>query len=93
MDASAFEAELLREGYHPVRSERAAGEVVGDHAHGFDAKLLILEGEITIACGGAPQTFRAGDVCMVPAGERHEEKVGPDGVRLLAGRRSAQAAA
>ena len=93
MDASAFEAELLREGYQPVRSTREAGEVVEDHAHGFDAKLLILQGEITITCGGTPQTFRPGDVCTVPAGERHEERVGPDGVRLLAGRRSAQAAA
>ena len=92
MDASAFEAELLRDGYKPVNTARAAGETVDEHAHGFDAKLLILEGEITITRDGVPQTFRAGEVCEVPAGEPHEEHVGPEGVRILSGRRSAPAA-
>ena len=92
MDTSAFEAELLREGYKPVNTTRQAGETLEAHAHGFDAKLLIVEGEITITRGGVPQTFRVGEVCTVPAGEPHEEHVGPQGARILAGRRTAQAA-
>ena len=93
MDASAFEAAARAEGYQPVRAERAANEASEEHAHGFDAKLFILEGEITITRGGVPQTFRPGEMCAVPAGERHEERVGPERVRYIIGRRSAKVVA
>jgi uncharacterized cupin superfamily protein len=51
---------------------------------------MILGGEITITRGGMAETFRAGDICSVAAGERHIEHVGPQGVAYIAGRRPAR---
>lgn len=89
MTESDFEAALHRDGYEPRRSSLAPNHVNPDHAHGFTARLLILEGEITIRRGGQSQTFRSGESCEVPAGEVHSEHVGAEGVRYLVGRRAA----
>ncbi|MDE2005839.1 MAG: hypothetical protein KGI51_04665 [Rhodospirillales bacterium] len=90
MDRASFEAELRRDGYEPVERRRSANETDPDHAHGFDARLLILEGAITIDCGGKAHTYRPGETCEVAAGIRHSEQIGPEGVFYLAGRRSAR---
>lgn len=93
MDQAAFEAELRRDGYEPLAAFRGPTEDTGEHAHGFDARLLVLEGAITITRDGVPCTFGPGDTCEVPAGERHREWIGPSGVRYISGRRKASSAA
>ncbi|MBV9583605.1 MAG: cupin domain-containing protein [Alphaproteobacteria bacterium] len=65
----------------------AANTVNETHAHDFDAQVLVIDGEITILRDGKAQIFRKGDTCEVAAGTRHEERVGPQGVRYIAGRR------
>jgi len=87
MNQSEFEAELRREGYQIVYTGFTAGAVNAEHSHDWDARLMILGGEITVNRGGKAETFRAGDTCAVPAGERHTEHVGPEGVAYIAGRR------
>jgi quercetin dioxygenase-like cupin family protein len=87
MDRLAFEAELRREGYSVVNSSLKPNMCVGDHVHDFDAKLLVLGGEITITRDGKVETFRAGQCCMVPANCTHTESVGPEGVAYVSGRR------
>jgi quercetin dioxygenase-like cupin family protein len=42
-------------------------------AHDFDARIMVLSGEITLTRDGKPETFRAGDHCEVPAGCMHTE--------------------
>jgi quercetin dioxygenase-like cupin family protein len=97
MNQVEFEKKLQAEGYTEMVERRwDASQTSPEHAHEFDAMLLVLEGEMTIACNGKPQTFRAGDTCSVPAGTAHTEKFGSGGigVRFLAGRRyKSQAAA
>jgi len=94
MERAAFEARLREQGYEDsVEREMAANTINPAHAHEFDAQLLILDGALTLVRGGAPHTYRAGDTCEVPAGTPHEERVGPGGVRYLAGRRHKAAAA
>ena len=93
MDRARFEAELAAEGYQLVERSMAAGTVNAEHAHGFDARLLILTGAMTIHRDGAAHTYGPGESCAVPAGARHAEQVGPEGVTYLAGRRAAAAAA
>ena len=90
MQQAEFEAGLRRDGYE-VRpaAGRAPNDFVDDHAHGFDARLLILEGALTIGRESGEHTFGPGEVCDVPAGHRHTERTGPEGVRYLAGRRAA----
>lgn len=88
MDRSQFERELDAEGYSELVDRRMdANAVNSEHAHEFDARVLVLEGEITIVCDGAERTYRAGEACAIAAGRRHSERGGPQGVRYLAGRR------
>src|SRR6516164_4684887 len=58
-----------------------------NHCHDFDARLLVLGGEITITRDNNPETFRAGQCCEVLAGCMHAEHVGPEGVAYVSGRR------
>ena len=89
MDRLSFEADLRREGYKVVNASLKPNELSSDHMHDFETKLLVLGGEITITRDGKPETFRAGDCCMVPSGCCHAERVGPEGVAYLSGRRRA----
>jgi quercetin dioxygenase-like cupin family protein len=88
MDQTTFEDELRAQGYAEVVDRRVAANAVNpEHAHEFDARLLILEGAMTIASEGQERTYRAGDTFSMAAGCRHAERAGPEGARYLAGRR------
>jgi quercetin dioxygenase-like cupin family protein len=92
MNRTDFETELRREGYGEVVDRRmAAGVLNPEHQHEFDARLLVLEGEMTIARDGGEEVYHAGDTFAMTAGCLHTERGGPDGVRYLAGRRYPQA--
>ena len=41
------------------------------HTHTFDQVLYITEGEGIVATEGEEQTLHAGDIAVIPAGERH----------------------
>jgi quercetin dioxygenase-like cupin family protein len=89
MEQSLFETELKRDGYEVRYGGMAAGMTNPEHAHDFDARVMVIGGEITITRGGKAETFRPGDSCVVTAGERHAEAAGPQGVAYVAGRRAA----
>lgn len=94
MNRTDFEKKLAAEGYgEMVDRTMAANHFNPEHAHEFDACVYVVDGEITIARNGKPETFRAGDVCSMPASTPHTEQCGPAGVHYLAGRRYAQKAA
>ena len=40
-----------------------------DHAHDWDARVMVIGGEITLTRGGKAETFRVGDSRAVAAGE------------------------
>jgi mannose-6-phosphate isomerase-like protein (cupin superfamily) len=87
MDQHEFAADLRRDGFRPVYASLRPHMTVANHCHDFDARLLVLGGEITITRDNTPETFRAGQCCEVPAGCMHTEQVGPEGVAYLSGRR------
>ena len=89
MTRTQFEAELLREGYELREGEIQPNVHREAHAHGFDARLLVLDGSITLVFGKDRVTYGPGDSCTVPAGTMHEEHTEADGVRYVSGRRSA----
>ena len=91
MNQSEFEADLKREGYQVFYGGLKAGEVNPDHTHDWDARVMVIGGEITVTREGKPQTFHPGDSCAVTAGEVHAEHVGAQGVAYIAGRRAAGA--
>jgi mannose-6-phosphate isomerase-like protein (cupin superfamily) len=92
MDRAEFEADLLHEGYQIREGEIKPNEHRSAHAHGFDARLFVLEGSMTLVFGEERCHYGPGDSCNVPAGTLHEEHTEADGVRYLAGRRSAATA-
>ena len=89
MNESDFEADLRRQGYQVFYGGVKAGEVNAEHSHDWDARVMVIGGELTLTRGGKAETFRAGGSCAVAAGEMHTEHVGPQGVAYIAGRRAA----
>jgi quercetin dioxygenase-like cupin family protein len=88
MERTAFETELRKQGYSEVVDRRMeANALNSEHAHEFDARLLVLEGAMTITAEGNERTYRAGDTFTMTADCRHSERSGPEGARYLAGRR------
>jgi quercetin dioxygenase-like cupin family protein len=87
MTREEFEAELRREGYEPDVGTLAPNRRNAEHAHDYDVKALVLEGEITLACAGNRRTYRGGDIFVMAAGLPHLEEVGSTGVSYVVGRR------
>jgi quercetin dioxygenase-like cupin family protein len=89
MTREQFESSLRHQGYEIFYGGFRADLENPDHAHAWDARLMILGGEITITRDGKADTFRSGDTCAVPANYVHAEKVGSRGVAFIAGRKPA----
>ena len=86
-----FEFALRREGFAVERKLLPPARCVPEHAHPFDVRALVLNGEITLTVEGIDYTYRAGDIFVMPAGHRHAETVGPEGVEYVVGRRAIDA--
>ena len=87
MKDAHFEAALRRDGFEVGRTTLAAGMRVNEHAHPFDVRALVPNGEITLTVEGEDHAYREGDVFVVAAGQRHAEAVGAAGVDDVVGRR------
>jgi quercetin dioxygenase-like cupin family protein len=87
MTRAEFEADLVREGYEVREGEIKPNVHREAHAHGFDARVFVLDGSITLVFGKERVTYGPGDSCSVPAGTMHEEHTEGDGVRFVSGRR------
>jgi mannose-6-phosphate isomerase-like protein (cupin superfamily) len=89
MNRAEFEANLLHEGYEIREGYMEPNVHRGSHTHDIDARLLVLDGSITLVFGEERCFYGPGDSCNVPAGTPHEEHTEADGVRYVAGRRTA----
>jgi quercetin dioxygenase-like cupin family protein len=89
MDRDAFAESLTKEGYpDAVVVAREANTAMDLHAHPFEAKALIIEGEMHIRVGDEERLYRVGDVFHLAANEPHSERYGAHGVKYLVGRKS-----
>jgi quercetin dioxygenase-like cupin family protein len=86
MDRAAFEAALQREGREIVTVTMQPNQVKPEHAHDFDARLMVVAGEMTVDFSGRRHTYSVGDAFSVPLGHRHAEHAGPAGATYIAGR-------
>ncbi len=82
-----FEAELTAEGYEFETKALEASAEFAEHAHHFDAKGLIVAGEIAITVEGATTRYGVGEQFTMAAGCPHSEAIGTEGVSILIGRR------
>lgn len=88
MDTAQFEAALRQDGFTEVATKsQPPGHTAPEHAHPFDVRALVLEGEITLTVDGKGTAYRAGEVFTMDSGRRHSEAIGAEGVRILSGRR------
>ena len=87
MDRTAFEAELQRDGYQIVVNTMQPGAINSEHAHDFDARLMVVAGEMTILAEGRRSIYKVGDTFSMTNGCRHAEHAGPEGATYVAGRR------
>jgi quercetin dioxygenase-like cupin family protein len=93
MNQAEFEKKCASEGYAEiVDRSMEANKFNPEHSHDFDACVMVIEGEMTIARGAKAEMFRVGDVCQLTAGTLHTELSGAAGARYLAGRRFPPAA-
>ena len=70
-----------------VTVEREANAFLDTHRHPFEAKALILRGELHIRTGDTEQLYRVGDIFHLQAQCAHSERHGPHGVSYLVGRK------
>ena len=83
-----FDADLRRQGFQVMNTGLAPNHLNPDHTHDFDARIMVLAGEITITRDGEARTYHTGDYWLTPAGAVHAELAGPEGVAIIIGRRA-----
>lgn len=88
MERDDFIEMLAREGFQTTALvEREADSSLENHTHAFEAKALILEGELTLTVAGKKTRYQTGDVFHLMTNETHSERYGPEGVCYLVGRK------
>jgi len=88
MDTTTFHADLARDGFTEVlQRDFPAHSALAEHHHAWDARLLVLAGELQLARDGGTVRFGVGQWCEVPCGQLHAEHYGAEGTTLLIGRR------
>lgn len=89
MQEEQFLEALKKEGFEsPVLVERQPNTALDVHAHPFEAKALILKGEISIKTSRGERIYAAGEIFHLLPNEPHSESFGPQGVRYLSGRKN-----
>jgi quercetin dioxygenase-like cupin family protein len=89
MDRTAFEAELASAGYTQIETKGLDPKPANtEHAHDYDIRGLVLEGIFIVRRNDQPTTYRAGEIFDVQAGTKHSEEIGPNGARILVGRKT-----
>ena len=89
MEQEEFKALLSKEGFEEVAVvTREPNGHVDEHVHTFEAKALILDGEIRLRLEDGERLYRPGQVFHILASVPHIEWYGPQGVKYLVGRKS-----
>ncbi len=86
-----FEAEARARGFDEALERKWAPDTVVDvHSHEFDARALVIAGEMWLTCDGNTQHLRAGDTFARDSRVPHSERYGPYGATYWVARRSSR---
>ena len=88
MDTQAFEMQLKADGYTEIATTTRLPMLRnGEHGHHFSVRGLVLDGAFTVVRNDQPVIYRPGEVFAVDEGCLHCEEIGPEGARLLTGKK------
>jgi len=88
MDEARFRQELREQGYGDAAPlEYGPHKTSEMHTHDFSCFILVLEGEFGLQTEQGTNRYRRGETFKLPAGVRHAELTGADGVKALLGKK------
>jgi hypothetical protein len=90
MNEREFEAQLKANGYQEIElQEMVPRPGKGRHRHHFAIRGLILSGTFFVTQDSDPVAYGPEQIFAVAEGELHDESIGPEGARVLVGRKFA----
>ena len=85
-----FESRKMAEGYDTVLERVwAAGQVVGEHQHPFDADAVVVKGEFWLTVGADTRHLVPGGTFNLARNTPHSERYGSEGTVVWVARRGA----
>ena len=85
MNADAFKQQLVTDGFEVREVEWPQNTVNERHSHPFHARVMLVEGAVSIETDDGVKNCAPGDVVDMAAGRMHAERVGIEGAKLLVG--------
>jgi quercetin dioxygenase-like cupin family protein len=91
MNEIEFQAELRADGYTEVETQKLESRPAkGEHGHPFSIRGLVLAGTFIVTQDNQRTVYEPGQVFAVAQGHPHDESIGPEGARVLVGRKFAK---
>ncbi|MFZ4651765.1 MAG: cupin domain-containing protein [Rubrivivax sp.] len=91
MDPQGFEQysqDARQRGYDEVLvREWQPGQATGEHTHPFDARVMVVRGEVTLQVGGQARRYGPGELFELVRDTPHTEQYGPQGATFWTARR------
>jgi quercetin dioxygenase-like cupin family protein len=85
-----FESQLRALGFDTVVERKWGPSAVADtHSHPFEARALVVKGEMWLTIDGMTRHLKAGDRFELLPGQLHSERYGHEGAVYWVGRRHA----
>ena len=88
MNEQEFRTEYEADGFDIQTFQFEPNQQRAEHAHPWDARLLLLEGALTLGTPDGEATYRPGETCAVDAGTPHTETTGSSGARGLVAKKA-----
>ena len=94
MNEIDFEAKLRADGYTEIETQKLEPRPAkGQHGHPFAIRGLVLAGTFIVTQDDRRTVYGRGQVFAVADGYPHDESIGPEGARVLVGRKFAKTSA
>ncbi len=88
MNEEEFARQLEHNGYAAGQFKDFPPNADGPmHTHDFSVMLMVVSGKFTLAREDGETTYGPGEVCELAAGVAHTERTGPEGARVLSGKK------
>jgi quercetin dioxygenase-like cupin family protein len=92
MNEIEFAEKLKADGYTEIETQNLEPRPAkGEHGHPFAIRGLVLAGTFIVTQDNQRTVYKPGQVFAVAQGHPHDESIGPEGARVLVGRKFANA--